>query len=197
MLQVQVPSHGLMRTSSSVEDVAAMALAATRLPTPRKTTRVTSTKRRREGVTEHVKTDGEGECDSSEPKRAAVRTLDLDDADAAVVAPKVSLNERRGDGEAGVETPNRPSEAPEPRNVSLSIQALLGAHSSLVPGQRHEDDTAEVVLVCEPDLHNNIMGALHPNGALYEKPVNIAVARCVRGLRDQSTRRPKTVQPRV
>ena len=23
---------------------------------------------------------------------------------------------------------------------------------------------SEVVLVCEPDLHNNLMGALHPNG---------------------------------
>jgi len=57
--------------------------------------------------------------------------------------------------------------------VSLSIRELLGEHSSLLPGQCHEDDTAEVVLVCEPDLHNNLMGALHPNGALYEKPVNI------------------------
>ena len=31
----------------------------------------------------------------------------------------------------------------------------------------------QVVLVCEPDLHNNLMGALHPNGALYEGPVNV------------------------
>jgi len=59
---------------------------------------------------------------------------------------------------------------PEPKNVSHSIRALLGVHSHLEPGQCHEDDTAEVVLVCEPDLHNNLMGALHPNGMVAAAP---------------------------
>uniref|UniRef100_A0A7S0WP51 Arginine deiminase n=1 Tax=Pyramimonas obovata TaxID=1411642 RepID=A0A7S0WP51_9CHLO len=44
-------------------------------------------------------------------------------------------------------------------------------------GQIHEDDIAEVVIVCEPDLNNNVMGSIHPHGALYEKPVNVEVSR--------------------
>eukprot|EP00242_Pyramimonas_sp_CCMP2087_P016823 CAMPEP_0198212218 /NCGR_PEP_ID=MMETSP1445-20131203/25587_1 /TAXON_ID=36898 /ORGANISM="Pyramimonas sp., Strain CCMP2087" /LENGTH=519 /DNA_ID=CAMNT_0043886617 /DNA_START=215 /DNA_END=1774 /DNA_ORIENTATION=- len=43
-------------------------------------------------------------------------------------------------------------------------------------GQIHEDDPAEVVIVCEPDLNNNVMGSIHPHGALYESPVNVEVS---------------------
>ena len=42
-----------------------------------------------------------------------------------------------------------------------------------ISGQVHENDRAEVVIVCEPDMHSNIMGALHPAGSLYERPVNM------------------------
>ncbi|KAL0212099.1 hypothetical protein RCL1_005725 [Eukaryota sp. TZLM3-RCL] len=41
--------------------------------------------------------------------------------------------------------------------------------------QRHENDTAEIVLVHEPGIEI-FMGSLHPNGALYEKPVNLRKA---------------------
>jgi hypothetical protein len=32
--------------------------------------------------------------------------------------------------------------------------------------------------VCEPDLNNNVMGSIHPHGALYERPVNVKHSRC-------------------
>eukprot|EP00172_Hildenbrandia_rubra_P001891 Plantae.Rhodophyta-Hildenbrandia_rubra.ctg2512.p1 GENE.Plantae.Rhodophyta-Hildenbrandia_rubra.ctg2512~~Plantae.Rhodophyta-Hildenbrandia_rubra.ctg2512.p1 ORF type:complete len:407 (+),score=91.77 Plantae.Rhodophyta-Hildenbrandia_rubra.ctg2512:301-1521(+) len=38
--------------------------------------------------------------------------------------------------------------------------------------QIHENDKAEMVIVCSPSL-SKMMGALHPAGALYEKPVNL------------------------
>uniref|UniRef100_A0A7R9SVT1 Arginine deiminase n=1 Tax=Polyblepharides amylifera TaxID=1486889 RepID=A0A7R9SVT1_9CHLO len=47
------------------------------------------------------------------------------------------------------------------------------SHELIYSGQVHEDDIAEVVIVCEPDLSNNVMGSIHPHGALYEKPVNV------------------------
>lgn len=43
-------------------------------------------------------------------------------------------------------------------------------------GQTHEDDAAAVVVVCEPAL-SKTMGALHPAGALYARPVHINQAR--------------------
>ncbi|KAL0217995.1 hypothetical protein RCL1_008843 [Eukaryota sp. TZLM3-RCL] len=41
--------------------------------------------------------------------------------------------------------------------------------------QRHENDPAEIVIVHEPGIEI-FMGSLHPNGALYEKPVNLRKA---------------------
>jgi hypothetical protein len=34
-----------------------------------------------------------------------------------------------------------------------------------------------VIIVCEPDLNNNVMGSIHPHGALYERPVNVTDSR--------------------
>jgi hypothetical protein len=53
----------------------------------------------------------------------------------------------------------------------------MGAKKSAYTGQVHEDDPAEVVIVCEPDLNNNVMGSIHPHGALYERPVNVEDSR--------------------
>lgn len=36
---------------------------------------------------------------------------------------------------------------------------------------------AEVVIVCEPEQASLMMGGLHPRGSLYERPVNIDVAK--------------------
>ncbi|KAL0207030.1 hypothetical protein P9112_012741 [Eukaryota sp. TZLM1-RC] len=41
--------------------------------------------------------------------------------------------------------------------------------------QEHENDIAELILVHEPGIEI-FMGSMHPNGALYEKPVNLRVA---------------------
>ena len=57
----------------------------------------------------------------------------------------------------------------------LLQRAWESSAASSACGQCHEDDVAQVVLVCEADLSNNIMGALHPHGSLYERPVNMAV----------------------
>lgn len=43
--------------------------------------------------------------------------------------------------------------------------------------QTHEDDLAKIIIVCAPSALSKMMGSLHPAGALYEKPVNTAVAR--------------------
>ena len=60
------------------------------------------------------------------------------------------------------------------------LDALLALHLHLRCGilavaatRQATRGWVQVVLVCEPDLHNNLMGALHPNGALYEGPVNV------------------------
>jgi phosphohistidine phosphatase SixA len=42
--------------------------------------------------------------------------------------------------------------------------------------QCHEDDVAKVVLVHEPGLEA-LLGSLHPSGSLYEKPMNIELAK--------------------
>lgn len=44
-------------------------------------------------------------------------------------------------------------------------------------GQEHENEIAEVVIVCEPEQASLMMGGLHPRGSLYERPVNIDTAK--------------------
>lgn len=156
-----------MRPSSSVEDVAAMAVAAALLSSPRKRARTTAFDAADE------------EVDTMSRQLSRQKSLPASGVVDSVEGSADRLDTANGvDFTTGTFTTDTAGLTPEPRNVSLSVQSLLGIHSSLEPGQSHEDDTAEVVLVCEPDLHNNLMGALHPNGALYEKPVNINVARC-------------------
>ncbi|KAG2388312.1 hypothetical protein C9374_000476 [Naegleria lovaniensis] len=46
----------------------------------------------------------------------------------------------------------------------------------LQPGQSHENDKAEVVLLHEPGLEA-LLGSLHASGSLFEKPVNLHMAR--------------------
>jgi len=43
--------------------------------------------------------------------------------------------------------------------------------------QEHENDIAEVVIVCEPEQASLMMGGLHPRGSLYERPINIDIAK--------------------
>ncbi|KAF5833022.1 hypothetical protein DUNSADRAFT_10768 [Dunaliella salina] len=43
--------------------------------------------------------------------------------------------------------------------------------------QDHENELAEVAIVCEPEHSSLMMGGLHPRGSLYERPVNIDIAK--------------------
>jgi arginine deiminase len=58
---------------------------------------------------------------------------------------------------------------------SVSYGVLDGKTLPLY-GQEHEDDVARVIIVCAPSL-SKTMGALHPAGALYARPVDINKAR--------------------
>ena len=52
----------------------------------------------------------------------------------------------------------------------------MGLHG-LKAHQEHENELAEVVIVCEPEQASLMMGGLHPRGSLYERPVNFEVAK--------------------
>jgi arginine deiminase len=45
--------------------------------------------------------------------------------------------------------------------------------------QDHENERAEIVIVCEPEGSSLMMGGLHPRGSLYERPVNIDSAKAM------------------
>lgn len=49
---------------------------------------------------------------------------------------------------------------------------LLSLHCT---AQDHENELAEVVIVCEPEQSSLMMGGLHPRGSLYERPVSVRV----------------------
>ena len=59
--------------------------------------------------------------------------------------------------------------------------------------QDHEDEVAQVVVVCEPEGTSLMMGTLHPRGSLYERPINVEQAKTThaafrRVLREQGLR---------
>ena len=54
---------------------------------------------------------------------------------------------------------------------------ILSVQDSKRAVQEHENELAELVLVCEPEQASLMMGGLHPRGALYERPINIDVAK--------------------
>jgi len=84
---------------------------------------------------------------------AVVEAVEAAEAAAAVVGPRRA--------------------APDP-SAALLLQPSREVLAYSTTGALHENDVAEVVIVCEPDLHSNLMGALHPAGSLYERPVNMA-----------------------
>lgn len=55
--------------------------------------------------------------------------------------------------------------------------SILNRSPFIQTGQSHENDQAQIVIVCAPSSLSKLMGSLHPAGALYEKPVNIRNAR--------------------
>ena len=55
------------------------------------------------------------------------------------------------------------------------LPRLLEADQAIAE-QVHENDLAQVVIVCEPEGASLMMGALHPRASLYERPVNLQEA---------------------
>uniref|UniRef100_A0A7S0RB30 Arginine deiminase n=1 Tax=Chlamydomonas leiostraca TaxID=1034604 RepID=A0A7S0RB30_9CHLO len=56
-----------------------------------------------------------------------------------------------------------------------TVCTLLESNRKAV--QEHENEMAEVVIVCEPEQASLMMGGLHPRGSLYERPINIDTAK--------------------
>ena len=71
--------------------------------------------------------------------------------------------------------------AHSPRLGPRIKRSKAGAVCNMVEGltaiQEHENEVAEVVIVCEPEQASLMMGGLHPRGSLYERPVNVDVAK--------------------
>jgi hypothetical protein len=92
---------------------------------------------------------------------------------------------RGGTPGAGVVPPWKRSssffEHGENSNSPRIKRSKLGTVCNMVEGlktvQQHENEVAEVVIVCEPEHSSLMMGGLHPRGSLYERPVNVDVAK--------------------
>ncbi|GIL80090.1 hypothetical protein Vretimale_12910 [Volvox reticuliferus] len=63
---------------------------------------------------------------------------------------------------------------PLKRSKLSTVVNLLEARTAV---QEHENEIAEVVIVCEPEQASLMMGGLHPRGSLYERPINIDTAK--------------------
>lgn len=67
---------------------------------------------------------------------------------------------------------------PVPSAKRGSATNLLSSHAGTTTAvQEHENETAEIVIVCEPQGTSLMMGGLHPRASLYERPVNLDAAK--------------------
>ncbi|CAD7696331.1 unnamed protein product [Ostreobium quekettii] len=60
-----------------------------------------------------------------------------------------------------------------PLPTELGRRGTAPALVDCTSGQVHENDFAEVVLVCEPEGPSLMMGGLHPRASLFDRPVNL------------------------
>ena len=67
------------------------------------------------------------------------------------------------------------SHSGQPHNARPA--AILCRHTRPLPLQEHENEQAEIVIVCEPQGTSLMMGGLHPRASLYERPVNLDAAK--------------------
>ncbi len=58
-----------------------------------------------------------------------------------------------------------------------SVCNMLSVEDGKRAVQEHENELAELVVVCEPEQASLMMGGLHPRGSLYERPINIDIAK--------------------
>ena len=67
---------------------------------------------------------------------------------------------------------------PVPSAKRGSATNLLSSQTGTTTAvQEHENETAEIVVVCEPQGTSLMMGGLHPRASLYERPVNLDAAK--------------------
>lgn len=66
---------------------------------------------------------------------------------------------------------------PVPTAKRGSATNLLAGSGTTIAVQEHENETAEIVIVCEPQGTSLMMGGLHPRASLYERPVNLDAAK--------------------
>lgn len=66
---------------------------------------------------------------------------------------------------------------PVPSSKRGSAVNLLSGGGITTAVQEHENETAEIVIVCEPQGTSLMMGGLHPRASLYERPVNLDAAK--------------------
>jgi phage tail sheath protein FI len=70
----------------------------------------------------------------------------------------------------------KPDEATKTAIRAGVLPRLLVAEEDRTAVQIHENHIAKVVVTCEPEGASLMMGAMHPKGSLYERPVNLAEA---------------------
>lgn len=76
--------------------------------------------------------------------------------------------------------PEEPTTTLSPLNKTKSRGSatnLLTEADDAISVQEHENEQAEIVIVCEPQGTSLMMGGLHPRASLYERPVNLDAAK--------------------
>lgn len=63
------------------------------------------------------------------------------------------------------------------QTLPAEIQRRNVSQADKTAYQMHENDPAEVVLVCEPEGASLMMGGLHPRASLYDRPVNLDISK--------------------
>ena len=106
--------------------------------------------------------DGESDAESVPAAAAAAAPATARPSSAAVAAAAASSAAAAASSAAA---------AAEARHHHRKMPPLGAAR------QEHENEPAEVVIVCEPEGTSLMMGGLHPRASLYERPVNLEAAK--------------------
>ena len=110
---------------------------------------------------------------SAVPKQAADGESDAESAPAAAAA---GITTKKPNDAAAAAAASSAATA-----ASRDKQHLQHHHRKMPPlgaaRQEHENEPAEVVIVCEPEGTSLMMGGLHPRASLYERPVNLEAAK--------------------
>lgn len=71
----------------------------------------------------------------------------------------------------------KPDEATKMAIRAGVLPRLLVTEADRTASQVDENHIAKVVITCEPEGASLMMGAMHPKGSLYERPVNLTEAK--------------------